>query len=188
MWRGFLVCFVNLVFSQLICVEKYAQTFSLFCSCLGYPTRLVVDLTDHVWTEVKIGGKWLHADTGESSLDKPLLYEAGWGKKLTYCFAVNSREVVDVTPRYTQQFASVLARRELCSEDWLEAHLSSVRRQLESELSPEQAALLHEEHARERLDLFGPNSGNVRPIDPEEAVGRRTGDAAWHSQRGENTF
>jgi hypothetical protein len=44
---------------------EYAQAFSLICASLQYSTRLVVDLTDHVWTEVKIGKKWLHADTGE---------------------------------------------------------------------------------------------------------------------------
>jgi hypothetical protein len=34
-------------------------------------------------------------------------YEAGWGKKLTYVVAIGNTGLVDVTHRYTRQYAEV---------------------------------------------------------------------------------
>ncbi len=145
-----------------------------------------MDLTDHVWSELRLRGRWVHADTGEDRVDKPLLYEAGWGKRLTYCFAVRSREAVDVTRRYTQRWAEVAARRDLCSEPWLEAHLRGLRAQLERGLAPAELARLRAEQETERRELLGGEGTDRAPL-PEEQQGRITGDAAWHRARGENT-
>ena len=43
--------------------------------------------------------------------DRPELYEAGWGKKLSYVIAFSVDEVVDVTRRYTAKYQEVKARR-----------------------------------------------------------------------------
>lgn len=40
-----------------------------------------------------------------------LRYEAGWGKKLSFVFAMASNGLSDVTPRYTQDFDSLTERR-----------------------------------------------------------------------------
>jgi peptide-N4-(N-acetyl-beta-glucosaminyl)asparagine amidase len=37
-------------------------------------------------------------DPCEAAHDKPLLYEAGWGKKLGYVIATGSQGAADVTP------------------------------------------------------------------------------------------
>lgn len=76
--------------------------------------RFVLDYTDHVWNEVysQSQGRWLHADCCENKLDTPLMYEHGWGKKLTYIFAFSKDEVVDVTWRYTSNQDEVLKRRD----------------------------------------------------------------------------
>jgi peptide-N4-(N-acetyl-beta-glucosaminyl)asparagine amidase len=139
-----------------------------------------------VWSELRLRGRWVHADTGELTVDKPFLYEAGWGKKLTYCFAVRAREAVDVTRRYTQRWEEVKSRRDLCSEAWLEAHLRGLRAQLERGMSPEEQARLHAEQEAEMRELLGERGVERAPL-PEEQQGRITGDAAWHHARGENT-
>ena len=55
----------------------------------------MLDWTDHVWTEVYSEGKqrWLHCDSCENSCDKPLTYEAGWGKELSYVIAFSKDKV-----------------------------------------------------------------------------------------------
>jgi peptide-N4-(N-acetyl-beta-glucosaminyl)asparagine amidase len=42
-----------------------------------------------------------------------LLYEAGWGKKLSYVVAISKDEAIDVIHRYTRQWDQVLSRRTL---------------------------------------------------------------------------
>jgi hypothetical protein len=78
----------------------------------------------------------------------------------------------------------VAARRDLCSEEWLAAHLAAVRARLERGLSAEEAARLHAEQEAERAELLGLEERAPRP---QEQQGRVTGDAAWHAARGENT-
>lgn len=98
---------------------EWANCFTLCTSALGFDSRLVIDWTDHVWTEVRLNGRWVHCDACEAVLDAPLLYETGWGKKLTYVVAFSTDEVVDVTPRYAAAWPEALARRRLVSEESL---------------------------------------------------------------------
>ena len=66
------------------------------CIAMSLKTRYVVDWTDHVWTEVfsEAQQRWLHCDPCEGVCDRPLLYEAGWNKKLTYVIAFSEDQVM----------------------------------------------------------------------------------------------
>eukprot|EP00429_Kryptoperidinium_foliaceum_P006015 CAMPEP_0176014200 /NCGR_PEP_ID=MMETSP0120_2-20121206/6700_1 /TAXON_ID=160619 /ORGANISM="Kryptoperidinium foliaceum, Strain CCMP 1326" /LENGTH=1189 /DNA_ID=CAMNT_0017347133 /DNA_START=97 /DNA_END=3666 /DNA_ORIENTATION=- len=84
---------------------EYSNLFGLFCRAAGFETRLVLDLSDHLWTEVRIGDNWIMADSCEGIIDKPSMYEYGWGKDgLCYMIAIASDHVVDVSPRYSRKF------------------------------------------------------------------------------------
>ena len=48
--------------------------------------------------------RWLHADSCEGLIDRPNMYEQGWGKKLSYVIGATSDSVSDVTKRYTRKF------------------------------------------------------------------------------------
>eukprot|EP00249_Psilotum_nudum_P021566 c28155_g1_i2 orf=70-2052(+) len=97
---------------------EWANCFTLYCRALGYQSRLVLDLTDHMWTECfsEFLGRWMHLDPCEATFDKPLLYEEGWGKKLNYIIALSKDGVYDVTKRYTRHWDEVLRRRIITSE------------------------------------------------------------------------
>lgn len=175
---------------------EWANCFTLLCRSLGYEARHVVDWTDHVWTEIFCDSfekpRWVHVDSCEAAVDSPLMYETGWGKKLTYCIGFARDNVVDVTRRYTKKFEELLSRRTACKEEELKQAMCALnefaldrslvqypdhigqqrRRQVEQRSQAEAAQLSEAEIA-------------VKPLKPEEEVGRTSGDAAWREQRGE---
>jgi peptide-N4-(N-acetyl-beta-glucosaminyl)asparagine amidase len=105
---------------------ELANLFGLLCRAVGLETRYILDVTDHVWTEVRVGDDWLMVDSCEGVVDEPSvrkmtargaleefwlmifvaslqMYEAGWGKKLIYIVAVAADHCCEVTWRYTRQ-------------------------------------------------------------------------------------
>ncbi|XP_014274466.1 peptide-N(4)-(N-acetyl-beta-glucosaminyl)asparagine amidase [Halyomorpha halys] len=95
--------------------SEFSQVFTVMCFALGYEARFIYDTNDHAWTEVysHIQSRWIHCDPSEGVVDKPLMYELGWGKKPKLIMSFSpTKEIQDVTWRYSQDHKGVLSRRD----------------------------------------------------------------------------
>jgi len=162
---------------------EWANCFTLITAALGYDCRLVLDWTDHVWTEVRLDDRWVHCDPCEGCLDAPLMYEAGWGKKLTYIVAFSPTEVVDVTPRYTAAWPQVLSRRRQVTEDRMSELVAEADQQVRSGSQVHTPAWRDAEVAELSLRCSSAPAGGAPSA--AELQGRTSGSASWRLERGE---
>jgi len=81
---------------------EFGILFTTLCLAHNYRARLILDMTDHVWTEVwdNKTKRWIHVDPSEKKIDDPLMYERDWKKKLKEIYAFENGNVEDVTKRY----------------------------------------------------------------------------------------
>lgn len=166
---------------------EWANCFTLICRALGYEARYVLDFTDHVWTEVYSDKKkrWVHTDPCEETYDSALMYESGWGKKLSYVFAFNANQVVDVIHRYSRQYySSVLTRRNMVPEDWLNQVTRSLSLQRQANLPETVKRELEAKWLEERIELFV-SSCSSSPSGTGGFLGRQSGSLEWRLSRGE---
>lgn len=135
---------------------EWASCFTLYCRSLGWDTRFVLDKTDHVWTEVySIAQKrWLHCDPCENICDQPLIYENGWGKKLSYIFAFSYDDIQDVTWRYSSDHKKLIENRTMCSEKELLKVLLNIRNRVQRNLSEARKQYLAKRCALELVELM----------------------------------
>ncbi|KAJ6846192.1 peptide-N(4)-(N-acetyl-beta-glucosaminyl)asparagine amidase [Iris pallida] len=161
---------------------EWANCFTLYCRAFGYESRLILDFTDHVWTECfsHYLGRWMHLDPCEGVFDKPLLYEKGWGKKLNYVIAIAKDGVYDVTKRYTKKWHEVLSRRNITTEDVVASVLSSITKECRVGYSSELSVLEHRDR-KETEEL----EGEVHhKIDNQLSLpGRLSGAIEWRTAR-----
>ncbi|XP_028770648.1 peptide-N(4)-(N-acetyl-beta-glucosaminyl)asparagine amidase isoform X2 [Neltuma alba] len=162
---------------------EWANCFTLYCRAFGYDSRLVVDFTDHVWTECfsQFLGRWMHLDPCEGVYDKPLLYEKGWNKKLNYCIAVAKDGVYDVTKRYTRKWHEVLSRRTIIAEPALSSVLANITEECRRGLTSQLLSIIKARDQEEKQLL-------ERCLHSEDDVslslpGRRSGDEEWRKSR-----
>ncbi|XP_046859160.1 peptide-N(4)-(N-acetyl-beta-glucosaminyl)asparagine amidase-like [Xenia sp. Carnegie-2017] len=162
---------------------EWANAFTMCCVALGFKTRYVVDWTDHVWTEVfsDTQERWLHCDPCEGVCDKPLLYEAGWNKQLTYVIAFAKDHIMDVTWRYSNRHDEVLKRRRECREEWLVLTISNFNKSFLDQLSPEMRLVAEVQNIKELVSFLTPQ----KDVRAEERQGRISGDVEWRRARGE---
>ncbi|KAK4759367.1 hypothetical protein SAY87_022498 [Trapa incisa] len=164
---------------------EWANCFTLYCRTFGYDSRLVLDFTDHVWTECfsEYLGRWMHLDPCESVYDRPLLYEKGWDKKLNYAFGFARDGIYDVTKRYTRKWHEVLNRRNLITESSLLGLLSKLTRECRRSL-PHQAISALEDRDRREADSLERDLHSS--YDPSVSLpGRQSGDKQWRISREE---
>ncbi|MEW5304097.1 MAG: hypothetical protein WDW36_006731 [Sanguina aurantia] len=94
---------------------EWAHCFLLVLRAAGLVARFTVDWADHVWNEYYSHAmqRWVHLDACECAFDKPLLYEAGWGKHVSYVVSAGASGVSDVSRRYTRHWREVLDTRRI---------------------------------------------------------------------------
>lgn len=162
---------------------EWANCFTLCCRAMGFEARYVLDVTDHVWTEVysEHFKRWLHCDSCEDQLDCPLTYEVGWGKQLSYIFSISHEEIVDSAKRYTQNWDEMRARRTEVSEKWLKTTIAQMNQRLVSALPGPRVEVLK---ARAKVEQEELERG--RTVSTAEVQGRVSGSAEWKNQRSED--
>ncbi|XP_062984204.1 peptide-N(4)-(N-acetyl-beta-glucosaminyl)asparagine amidase isoform X2 [Elgaria multicarinata webbii] len=161
---------------------EWANCFTLCCRAVGFEARYVWDATDHVWTEVYSSSqqRWLHCDPCENVCDKPLLYEIGWGKKLSYIIAFSKDEVVDVTWRYSCKHEELLSRRTQVKEAVLREAINNLNKARQQSLTEGRKRELLERIIVELVEFISPKTPK-----PGELGGRISGSMAWRVARGE---
>ncbi|XP_077404163.1 peptide-N(4)-(N-acetyl-beta-glucosaminyl)asparagine amidase [Vanacampus margaritifer] len=161
---------------------EWANCFTLCCRALCLEARYIWDSTDHVWTEVYSvsQNRWLHCDSCENICDKPLLYEVGWGKKLSYVLAFSQDQVVDVTWRYSCKHPEVLSRRTSVQEAWLLHTIIGLNALRQQFLHVDRKLQLTERLIVELVEFISPKMPKQG-----ELGGRISGSLAWRIARGE---
>ena len=91
-------------------------------------------------------------------MDKPLVYEAGWGKKLTYVIAFSKDEVQDVTWRYSKDHHETRKRRQLVRPRWLVKTILELTKTRMTRCSQDQSRLLTERRLAECLEMLTPRT------------------------------
>ncbi|XP_042330923.1 peptide-N(4)-(N-acetyl-beta-glucosaminyl)asparagine amidase isoform X2 [Sceloporus undulatus] len=161
---------------------EWANCFTLCCRAVGFEARYVWDATDHVWTEVYSSSqqRWLHCDPCENVCDKPLLYEIGWGKNLSYIIAFSKDEVVDVTWRYSCKHEELCSRRTQVNEALLQETINNLNKVRQQSLTKRRQGELLERIIVELVEFISPKTPK-----PGELGGRISGSTAWRIARGE---
>ncbi|CAL5381346.1 unnamed protein product [Camellia sinensis] len=164
---------------------EWANCFTLYCRAFGYESRLVMDFTDHVWTECMspVLGRWMHLDPCEGIYDNPLLYEKGWKKNLNYVIAFAKDGVYDVTKRYTRKWHEVLSRRNITTDPILSIILSNIRRECRQNFTSQVISALEEQDRNEaealERELHSKDDASI------SLPGRQSGDKEWRMSRSE---
>ncbi len=81
---------------------EFGILFTALCLAHNYRARLILDMSDHVWTEIwnKKERRWVHVDPSEKRIDDPEMYERDWKKSLKKIYAFENGDMENVTRRY----------------------------------------------------------------------------------------
>ena len=146
-----------------------------------------------MWTEVRLGDSWVMADACEGVIDKPSMYEHGWGKDgLCYMVGIGSDHVVDVTPRYTRKFFTddfqTRRRSHTKSEETGERILHHVNENMKKQpiaLTKVRVEELERRRKLEDVELRQCKEATKWTDQEKYGIGRISGSMAWRRSRQE---
>jgi hypothetical protein len=167
---------------------EWANCFCLLCIALGFETRFVEDMTDHVWVEVYSHAKkrWIHCDPCEDAFDAPLMYETGWKKDLNIIFAVGAVEVVDVVRRYSNRSCQLKrANIKMSSEPFFCGLIFGMNEAQRRRAPSARADFLQRRYEAELEELALERRFLSLEGETRSQMGRLTGSLEWRSSRGE---
>lgn len=162
---------------------EWCNAMTLVLQALDIETRFVWNAEDHVWNEIYSPAeeRWLHVDSCEEALDKPLIYTDGWGKKMSYVIGVSKLGAADLTRRYIRRPEMQLPR-DKCSETQLEVFLAGITADLRGQLDAESVEFAHFMDLMEQAE-FDSYSDATAAASTE--LPRQSGSAEWVNARGE---
>ncbi|DBA95296.1 TPA: hypothetical protein ACH3X3_013188 [Trebouxia sp. C0006] len=165
---------------------EWANCFALCCRAAGLEARYILDWTDHVWTEYYSHAhrRWIHLDPCEAAYDKPLLYEAGWDKQLSYVVAFSRHGVTDVMKRYTKHWNQLKQRRTLVTEEWLHHQCTTLTANHRRGWTAEEKAEWEQVDRLEQAELAD-HANAPTTLQEHTLPGRQTGSEGWRAARGE---
>lgn len=81
---------------------EFSILFTSLCLAHNYRARLILDMSDHVWTEIwnEQQKRWVHIDPSEKRIDDPYMYERDWKKNLKEIYAFENGTINNVTQSY----------------------------------------------------------------------------------------
>jgi len=172
---------------------EWANAFCFLATVLGFEARHISAMfEDHVWVEIWSDKmqRWVHYDPCENEFDKPLLYELGWGKKLSYVLATQPDLIVDVSGRYSINHSAIAAnqsRQEIQLTD-LKEMLKTINISLKTQLNlSEQRVETLKNRRKAEIAEIRKTGELTREQVGRTFSGRSSGDAQWRLQRGETT-
>ncbi|WWD05783.1 hypothetical protein V865_003866 [Kwoniella europaea PYCC6329] len=167
---------------------EWAQMFYCFLRVKGIESRYIWNSEDHVWCEYwsPTLQHWVHVDSCEAAINKPLLYARGWGKKQAFCLAFGPYGAEDVTRAYVDDWESCKGRRR--EKGWKELDL---KRALNAHTVSLRLRLAHTERIRlEAMDnlqslWMADERDRLAESERMELGGRISGPEDWRAMRDE---
>ncbi|KAG7926821.1 hypothetical protein KL925_003106 [Ogataea polymorpha] len=160
---------------------EWNNCFILILCALGLKARYIWNAEDHVWCEYysQYLKRWVHLDSCENQFDNPTLYCDGWGKKMSYVFAVSATYIADVSPKYIKK--GQLPRNRLGEYELADTlayiNLSKWIGMDDDDLLATLADFINDYKSRR---------GSQRPTPSGPLVPRQSGAPEWRRSRGED--
>ncbi|CAE6364400.1 unnamed protein product [Rhizoctonia solani] len=167
---------------------EWANLYTLFLRAVGLRARYVWNKEDHVWNEYfsPAAGRWIHTDSCEAARDQPLLYDRGWGKKMSYIFAFSVDGASDMSRGYVQNSNEMLQRRHDALEPALAEEFAKITTARRRSRTPVDLERLEQEDKTER-DWLASSDERARDEETKKETepARESGTQEWKEARGE---